>query len=220
MIESEIKLTEANAAKDKFFSIISHDLKSPFGAMKGLLEILESSYHELNENEKQQIIKQVNKAAANTYALLEGLLAWSQAQRGTIDFDPLKAPLDQYCAGTIENLMPAANKKQVTIKNTVVGSILVNADLNMLTTIIRNLVSNAIKFTPQGGEVIVSAQQTQDDIIEISVSDNGMGIKADDLCKIFKIEEKFNTRGTDNETGTGLGLLICKEFVEKHKGMI
>ena len=220
LLESERKLTEANATKDKFFSIISHDLKSPFGAMKGLIEMLEMEYESFNEDEKHEIITAIGKASKNTYTLLEDLLTWSQAQRGTIDFIPLNTELLKSCQYTIDFILPLAQKKNIVVKNLVQENLFVKADVNMLTTVIRNILSNAVKFTPNGGQILLSAQKHKDGNVEISITDNGVGMNEEQLEKIFKIDEKYKTQGTNNETGTGLGLIICKEFVEKHKGEI
>lgn len=224
LMESERQLTHANQTKDKFFSIISHDLKSPFGAMTGLMEILQSEYDEMDESERKELICEIGKAANNTYSLLSDLLAWSQTQRGTIDFNPKNTNIKKHCKETVEYVLPAAKKKNITLLCKLPDNLDVNADLNMVTTIIRNLLSNAVKFTPKGGQITVSGQkipmvQNQDGqghLIEISVSDNGIGICPEDQEKLFKIEEKLISRGTENESGTGLGLVICKEFVEKH----
>jgi len=220
LLESEKKLMEANATKDKFFSIISHDLKSPFGAMKGLIEMLGMNYKSFNESEKLELISVIGKASNNTYTLLEDLLTWSQAQRGTMDFNPVKTDLAENCKNTIECILPFARKKQISIINNVSEGNLVKADINMLTTIIRNILSNAVKFTPNGGEIYISAKKPEGSLLEISIADNGVGMSEQQLQKIFKIDEKYKTQGTNNETGTGLGLMICKEFVEKHQGEI
>lgn len=218
LLESERKLTEANATKDKFFSIISHDLKGPFGAMKGLIEMLEMNYDSFDESEKHEIIAAIGKASNSTYTLLEDLLTWSQAQRGTMDFNPVRTDLAKNCKNTIEFILPLALKKQISIVNNVAEGNMVKADINMLTTIIRNILSNAVKFTPNGGEIKLSAKKINGSIMEISIADTGVGINEKQLQKIFKIDEKYKTQGTNDESGTGLGLVICKEFVEKHQG--
>ncbi|MCF8367235.1 MAG: tetratricopeptide repeat-containing sensor histidine kinase, partial [Bacteroidales bacterium] len=220
LLESERKLTAANATKDKFFSIISHDLKGPFGSIKGLVELLETSYDTFDENEIREVIGEISKATSNTYSLLEDLLAWSQAQRGTIDFNPVKTELAPSFKTTLELILPYARKKEISINDQQLDGIKVKADQNMLTTIFRNLLSNAVKFTPRGGEINLSASMLNNGFVKISVADNGVGINENDLQKIFKMEEKYQTRGTENESGTGLGLIISKEFVEKHNGKI
>lgn len=224
LIKSERTLTTVNQTKDKFFSIISHDLRSPFGAMKGLIEMLQLEYDELDEPQRKELINEIVKATTNTYALLSDLLAWSQTQRGTIEFKPKVTHLKTHCNETIEFILPAAKNKHISIKCNVPDELYIYADLIMFTTIVRNLLSNAVKFTKPGGQIEVVARNTlsvannNDDrkLVEVSVVDNGVGISPGDLKKIFRIEEKFKSQGTENETGTGLGLVICKEFVEKH----
>ena len=220
LLESERKLTGVNATKDKFFSIISHDLKGPFGAMKGLIEMLKMNYNSFDESEKMELIGTITRASNNTYTLLEDLLTWSQSQRGTMVFNPVKTDLAENCNNTIECILPLALKKEISIVNNVGEGNLVKADINMLTTIIRNILSNAVKFTQNGGKIHLSAQEQTDGNVEVSITDNGVGMNEQQLEKIFKIDENFKTRGTNNETGTGLGLIICKEFVEKHQGEI
>lgn len=228
LIQSERQLKEVNLTKDKFFSIISHDLKSPFGAMKGLVELLQAGYDEMSDMEKKELIGEINKATNNTFSLLSNLLAWSQSQRDTIEFHPVAINVSEICSGTIDFLLPAARKKNIGIESNIAEDLHVVADRNMLTTIIRNLLSNAVKFTSDGGTVNIKSKMlaTQhgnngyNKFVEISVSDTGVGISGENLDKIFRIEEKFKTPGTNDESGTGLGLMICKEFVEKHHGTI
>jgi len=223
---SETKFKEANATKDKFFSILSHDLKSPFAAMLGMTEILEKEYHQLKESDRIILIKELGKATRNTYALLEELLSWSQSQRGLLDFNPQPTKLYLLCNESIELVGAAALKKSITINCMADKGILVYADHNMLETVLRNLLTNAIKFTNKGGEVkihcqypnIQSAEGTTTPKINVLVTDTGVGISQENIGKLLKVEEKYKTPGTDREMGTGLGLIICKEFVEKHGG--
>lgn len=224
LIESEKKLTEVNLTKDKFFSIISHDLKSPFGALKGLVEILQEGFDEMDDEERKELIGGIDKATGSIFSLLTDLLAWSQTQRGTIEFNPVETNLNHYCRQTMEQILPSARKKEIQVECRVPEELMVRADRNMLTTILRNLLSNAVKFTHPSGKITVGARQVSgnsgdngsNEMVEISVKDNGIGISKENLQKIFGIEEKFKTRGTSNESGTGLGLVICREFVEMH----
>lgn len=224
---SKKELMQVNATKDKFFSIISHDLKGPFGAMMGLSELLEADYDVMIDSERKELIGEISKSTKNTYLLLLNLLAWSQSQRGTIDFEPAIYSLKKICDENIGFISAEARKKKIDITCELAEGIKVFADYNMLTTIIRNLLSNAVKFSNPGSSVSISAQHIKahnnnsgSPLTRILVSDNGVGIDKNDLTKLFKIEKKHNTRGTANETGTGLGLVLCKEFVMKHGGEI
>ena len=160
----------------------------------------------------------------DTYKLLENLLYWSSSQRGTIDFEPEKVNLHIFLNKTSSLLSQAAENKSIELINQIQDNIFVNADPEMLSTIIRNLISNAIKFTPKGGRIEIMANliksSSRPDIVEIKIKDNGIGIAEDLLSKLFKIGEHASLPGTENEKGTGLGLILCKEFVEKHGGHI
>jgi PAS domain S-box-containing protein len=213
------ELKEANADKDKFFSIIAHDLKSPFNSILGFSEMLKDDVKNLRMDEIQHFAKLIHSSAYHTYLLLENLLEWSRMQRGQISFSPKSIILDQLVNDEFEVIKNNASQKSITILNSIPRNLIVSADENMLSNIIRNLVSNAIKFTPREGFVKVSAE-VSDGYIHISVADNGIGIKPEAIGKLFKIETSFTTRGTENEKGTGLGLLLCKEFIEKHRGKI
>jgi len=225
---SEAKFKEANATKDKFFSILSHDLKSPFAAMLGMTEILEKEYHQLKESDRIILIKELGKATINTYALLEELLSWSQSQRGLLEFNPQPVDLLKLCTESIELVSTAATSKSISIKCLVDKAVVVNADHNMLETVLRNLLTNAVKFTNQGGEIKIHTRESlhkpsggsANAMVSVVVTDNGVGISQQNIEKLLKVEDKYKTAGTEKETGTGLGLIICKEFIEKHGGEI
>nr|NQU92769.1 tetratricopeptide repeat protein [Bacteroidota bacterium] len=226
--ESEAQLTEANATKDKFFSIISHDLKSPFGAMMGLSELLDTEYDLYTDNEKKEIIKEIRKATESTYSLLQDLLAWSQSQRGIIEFNPVSLCLYDLCRENLALIQSAANKKRLTLECNIDNSLHVFADYNMVTTIIRNLMSNAIKFSHSGSSIQITgkglnkavADLDSKQMVDLNITDQGVGINEENMQKLFKIDEKINSRGTAKEIGTGLGLIICKEFIERNGGTI
>ncbi len=220
--ESEANLRESNVTKDKFFSIIAHDLKSPFNAMLGFAEILENDFDKYDTAQKKRFINIIYKGLKDTFNLLENLLFWSRSQKGTIDFNPETINLYLLFQKTSELLMLSANNKSIKIQNKIPEHISLEADKAMLTTIIRNLISNAIKFTPDGGEIVIEAKQTKENrkFVEVSVKDTGVGISAEMQPKLFDIGETTSTKGTNNETGTGLGLILCKEFIEKHGGNI
>ena len=222
--ESEEKLRDLNAEKDKFFSIIAHDLKSPYNSMLGFSELLINNFDEYDSLKQKKFIKIIQTEVQNTYKLLENLLLWSRAQRGIIDFSPQNKNLYLLSFETIQLLSQLAENKSITLINQIPKDIYVDADENMLLTILRNFVSNAIKFTPNRGEITLNAKaikgENKRDYTEITVKDSGIGISKENQAKLFQIAENISTEGTDNEKGTGLGLILCKEFVEKHGGKI
>jgi len=213
------ELKRLNADKDRFMSILGHDLKSPFNTFLGLSEILTENIHVFGIAEIEDIVITLNKTARSTYNLLEDILLWTRSQSGKIPFKPRDLKLTDICKDIFEILNPVANAKNISINYKVADEIIIYADPDMLKTVLRNLVSNAIKFTNNNGSINIKTGHT-DSILTISVSDNGIGIGPDNLTKLFKNSEIFTTPGTANETGTGLGLLLCKEFVEKHGGKI
>jgi signal transduction histidine kinase len=214
-------LAEINATKDKFFSIIAHDLINPFNSILGFSELLENEFDKYENAEKKQMVSYIHQGIGNAYSLLDNLLQWASTQRGTIHFEPSKIDLFLLAQTTCNLLNQSAIKKSITLQNEVDEGFCIQADYNMISAIVRNLVSNAIKFTPKGGEVKLGAKMNDENrFIEIIVKDNGRGIPADVQSKLFNIEGNTSTRGTENEGGTGLGLILCKEFVEKHNGTI
>ncbi len=224
LIESEAKLQESNKTKDKFFSIIAHDLKSPFTSVLGFSELLINNYNEYDAQQHKEFIGIIHQGVQNTHKLLENLLLWSQAQSGIIDYKPEKNNLYLLSSETIILLSQLLADKSINLINEIPQDICVNADKNMLLTILRNLLSNAIKFTPKGGGIVIGARtikkESNQSYIEISVKDNGVGIPPEIQSGLFKIAENVSTKGTENEQGTGRGLILCKEFVEKHGGEI
>lgn len=217
--ESEEKLQELNNSKDKFFSIIGHDLKNPFQAISNLSEILKNEFSELNDEEKIQFIEMIIEASQSAYQLLENLLTWSRSQTGRIDFTLEPIQLKLIVSNVVQLLLPQAESKSIILTSNVPPAIIVKADKNMLNTIIRNLTSNAIKFTNPKGSVNINAIELEDSI-QISVEDNGIGLTESDIQKLFKVGVKNCEIGRSKEKGTGLGLILCKEFVEKHNGKI
>ncbi len=214
------ELIKLNAEKDKFFSIIAHDLKSPFNGFLGLTALMADGTEIFSLAEFAENSKALNQAARNLYKLLENLLEWSQIQNGSIIYTPKNIDLSELVLQSIDTINPRAVQKEITIINDAVDVHNVYADEKMISTVIRNLLSNAVKFTKTGGKVIVKSEQSNNDTIEVSVTDNGIGILAKDIERLFKIEEKVSSKGTDGETSTGLGLLLCKEFVEINGGKI
>lgn len=215
--KSETSLREANATKDKFFSIIAHDLKNPFNVILGFSNLLLNEYDDFDEQEKKEFIANIHEASASSFRLLQNLLDWSRTQTGTIKYYPeivdVKLAVDEIF--TLNNSV--ARNKEINMQTEFSGNMKVLADHNMLLTILRNLVSNALKFTPRGGKVAIKCFQL-DDCLQVAVSDNGIGIPEKQLGHLFKIDEQVQRSGTESERGTGLGLILCNEFVKKNGG--
>ena len=217
---NELKqLLQLNADKDRFISILGHDLRSPFNVLLGLSELLIENIRQYDIGEIESLVNHIKNSAQNTYVLLEDLLRWVRAESGKIPFELQKLNFTNICQDVIKNLELNANIKNITINHFATDEISIFADIDMLKMVLRNLISNAIKFTNNGGQIDISAEQT-DSTITISVSDNGIGIEPESLTKMFDISQFHTTTGTAEEKGTGLGLLLCKEFVEKHGGKI
>jgi PAS domain S-box-containing protein len=216
-IKKNLELAELNATKDKFFSIIAHDLKSPFQGLISYSQILSSQFSDLSEEEKISFIGSIEALSQSAYKLLENLLDWSRLQTGQMIYNPEPFNLLVELYPTIALVKQTALNKKIKFNYTIDNTIVVNADINMLSTIIRNLISNAIKFTKPGGNIILSAKEL-DGKIEFSVIDTGIGIEKESLDKLFLIGNKESRTGTANESGTGLGLLLCKEMIAKHGG--
>ena len=216
---SEAKLKDLNATKDRFFSIIAHDLKGPFNGIIGLSEILCEDAGNLNTSTISEYAGMINASALQTHRLLDNLLKWARMQEGKMSFNPVRNVLHKVVGEVILLFADLAERKKIVLVNQVPTQMTVDADTEMLKTIFRNLISNAVKFTNANGIVSIEATN-KDATVEIVVADNGNGIRAEDICKLFKVDIAFSTRGTENERGTGLGLVLCKEFVEKHGGII
>lgn len=258
------KLEELNAEKDKFFSILAHDLKNPFANLYSMSELAAKNFTSLDDDEKIQILQSINKSAEFIYNLLENLLTWSKSQSGRIEYNPVKFDLTSLIQENLNLHKAPAGAKGVMLKSDLKEAVHACADREMINTVLRNLINNAVKFTDKGGkvEVIVSKQDAgnqdvskpdltepdedkqvaseqvaseqvtgnqgvneqglsqPDQYIEVRVKDEGVGISAENLQKLFQIDVKFKSKGTMGETGTGLGLILCREFVEKNGGKI
>lgn len=212
-----IELAEINATKDKFFSIISHDLRSPLSGLMQILFIITEDYDSLPNEEKLQMITEVANTSKKTYELMENLLEWSSIQTGTIPFYPKKITILNLLNNLEELYNQNLKSKEITLKIDIEPEISVFADKKMVETILRNLISNAIKFTYPNGTVSVSSVPDNDFVV-IKVSDTGVGIKTEQLSELFKVDKVQSTPGTAKEAGTGLGLILCKELVEKQNG--
>lgn len=218
------QLEEMNAGKDKFFSIISHDLKNPFNSLLGFSELLHNDFDTLDEATKKEFAGHIYESAQNTYKLLENLLAWSTAQSGKIEFNPSPVSINVLVAENLKLLVQSARAKDIQLQSDLKNDYLISTDHDLINTVIRNLLTNAIKFTPKDGRVTISANLVSgiqsDEYLEISVKDTGLGIAPENLEKLFKIGKSISTSGTEGESGTGLGLMLCKEFIEKCGGKI
>lgn len=212
-------LKELNATKDKFFSIIAHDLKSPLNQLLGLSEILQKEIESERRDDVIKLAKFINNSAKSGRLLLENLLEWSRSQTGFINFDPEILNLGKITNEVIRLNENNAKHKSITLKSSINNGDLAFADKNMIKTVLRNLISNAIKFTMNGGKIHLSAEQTNDEVT-YSVSDSGIGMKSDDLKKLFRIDINPISIGRSQEKGTGLGLILCKEFIEINGGKI
>jgi len=221
MIENTNKeLTRINTVKDKFFSIIAHDLKSPFQGFLSISDQMADESIEFSRVEFFEYSKLLNISARAYYKLLENLLEWAQVQKGSINYMPKDLDLTRIVSECIASIRSGAIYKGIAITNELQEKIRVNADEKMIGTVIRNLLSNAVKFTNHGGKINISSRETDNNMVVVSVSDNGMGMPFELINKLFKMEEKVGSIGTDGEPSTGLGLLLCKEFVEIHGGEI
>lgn len=213
------QLLELNATKDKFFSILAHDLINPFSALMGYSSLLVEKFETYTSGDIKQMIEIMNFTINQTYDLLQNLLQWSQAQSGKIENKPVKVDLNEIAVNNIKLLKNNILEKNIEIENSIPENIVVYVDYNMINTVFRNLISNAIKFTQKGGSInIVHEQQTgdsepNDEFVIVSVNDTGVGINEENIKKLFRIEESVTTIGTNNEKGTGLGLMLCKEFI-------
>jgi len=223
--EEEIKLKNEllqtiNAEKDKFFSILAHDLRGPLSAFVAATQILTEEIQTMEMEEVKDLTMSMKDSASNIYSLLENLLEWSRLMRGGLDFVPEKLDLLKIINISIDVISPSAVKKGVAIDVSIPDDLEVTVDNHMFDAIIRNLVSNAVKFTARGGIVSVSASLMTDKSVEIKVTDSGIGMTDELRNNLFKISEKCSRLGTDGEPSSGLGLLLVKEFIEKHGGNI
>lgn len=219
IIQKTIELEKLNAGKDFFMSLLAHDLKSPFTSILGFLELLTKNLYQYDMAEIEKQLSMVKESAYSTYNLLDNILVWAMSQSGKFPFEPAKLNLKWYCEEVIEMVKSNGNIKDISILNNVDENVSVFADPNMVSTILRNLVSNGIKFTRNGGKITIHSEETDLDIV-ISISDNGIGIDPEKLATLFDHSQIYSKKGTANELGTGFGLMICKDFVEHNGGRI
>ncbi len=216
--ESNSKLEELNATKNKFFSIIAHDLKNPFQAIFGFSELLMRNFDDFEETQRMELLTMIKTSSESAYNLLENLLQWARTQTDRIKYNPAEVDVNDIIEQNIELTKASAQRKNIILS--VVGNCdkSVWADFNMINLVFRNLLSNAVKFTPNNGKVTIDCRTKDNKECIIVVKDTGIGISKENIKKLFRIDEYFSTSGTAGESGTGLGLIICKEFIEKNKG--
>lgn len=207
------QLEETNQLKDKFISIISHDLKGPFNGILGLSNYLQEEYDRLSDTEKYELITDINLASKNAYNLLQNLLNWARSQTGSLTYHPSDQNIKQLIDFSLETVQNLARHKQINIKINTNPSLTCYSDENMISTILRNLLSNSIKFSPRYSEITIDAKYHLDHVI-ISVKDQGIGFTEEETGKLFKLDSHFQKKGTEHETGTGIGLLLCNELVQ------
>jgi len=217
--ESELKLLELNKTKDKFFSILAHDLRSPFSALLSLSNLLVTDFDIFDRITIQNICHDINNSANNFFNLLENLLAWTRVTSDRMEMEPVIFNISEVINENIELLRQNAADKEIALLNYADVNIECYADVNMVKRVVQNLISNAIKFTYRNGKVEIFTE-TAGEFIKVKVKDNGVGINNEDLNNLFRIDVRQSTKGTDNETGTGLGLILCKELIEKIGGQI
>jgi two-component system, sensor histidine kinase and response regulator len=216
--EQRRELQELNDEKDKFFSIIAHDLRSPFSGFLGLTQLLVDEIPNMTMEEIQPIVLSLRNSATNVYGLLEDLLKWAKLQRGIIPFDPKIEKLRPIVNESLAVVLEIAKNKEIEIVTVIPEDLIVFADSNLLQTIIRNLASNAVKFTPLGGKISLIADIFDDKMVKVSILDSGIGMDSELIRNLFRKDINSGRRGTSGEQGSGLGLIICKEFIEKHGG--
>lgn len=214
------ELKYAINTKDRFFSIIAHDLMGPLGNITSMMELFLDEKYSFKDDEKKEILIQLKKKSQITYELLENLLKWARSQRNEIKYEPELFEIGDIINKNIEIFKDIAAQKKIELIYNAQDHTAVLADKKMISTIIRNLISNAIKFSNMNGRIVISAEKSDNNTAAITIEDNGIGIEPQTLEKLFKIDENISTCGTNNEQGTGLGLILCKEFIEKNKGRI
>ncbi len=218
--DTQNQLQETIKAKDKFFSIISHDLRGPFSGFLGLTDMMAKDLEDLSLRELRKMSQAIYKSANSVYKLLDDLLQWSRLQLGKIPYNPEKITLKEIVNNSLYTLRELAHNKEIALSIDVPDDFVVYCDRNMITGVIRNLVTNGIKFTNRGGWIKIFVNKVEGGFAEIAVADNGVGIADEIKDKIFRLDAQVSTKGTEKETGSGLGLILCKEFVEKHGGIM
>jgi len=218
--ESEENLRLLNSEKDKFFSVIAHDLRSPFTALLGLTDLMVKGINTYSIPELQKMSEKLSSSAQKLYGLLSNLLEWSMMQRNLSTYNPVSFSLNKSISDCITNEKHLISEKEILLETDIDKSLTVFADMHMIESTIRNLLTNAVKFTNRNGSIKISAKETTDNMVKVCVCDSGIGINNDMLESIFRLNSDFQRPGTEKEPSTGLGLLLCKDFVEKNNGKI
>jgi PAS domain S-box-containing protein len=218
--ENEAHLRELNTTKDKFFSIIAHDLRSPFNVYLNMTRVIQDNFSSMTKEEILEFNKAMEVSASNLYRLLENLLEWAQMQRGMFVFNPGNALLYSSTKSTLELLKQSTIEKKVELHIDIPGDLIVYTDMQMLESVLRNLTNNAVKFTPSGGVITISASLVSSDLVKISIQDTGIGMSMALVDHLFRLDINTSRRGTAGEPGTGLGLILAKEFIEKNGGTL
>ena len=219
IIKQSEQILKINKTKDRLYSVIAHDIKSPFANITMLLTTVAEGYLEPGTDEYNEILQSINSSTKETYALLENLLQWTRSQTGDLDCTPEVIPLEDLVSRSIRFLKPNAIKKSIHLEDILDDRLMIKADRNMMQSVFQNLIANAIKFTQEGGSVKVQAKKKQDQVV-IRFIDTGVGMSEEMQKKLFVEGQHFSTQGTDSEKGSGLGLLIVQDFIKRNHGTL
>ncbi|MBW8323640.1 MAG: HAMP domain-containing histidine kinase [Prolixibacteraceae bacterium] len=219
IVDLNKKVTKDSIEKDKFFSIIGHDLMNPFNALLGFNEILIEAIRKDDKEESIEYSEIIRQSSRRILDLLQNLLVWSRMQNGTMKYVPTEVKIDELVSDTMIIMVPIAKKKEIRIDWVIESTLVAILDYNMISSVLQNLITNAIKFTQKGGQIVVKSF-IDSNYLNFIVSDTGIGISEKHMDELFRLDKSTSSRGTNDEVGTGLGLIICKEFIEKHKGKI
>jgi two-component system, sensor histidine kinase and response regulator len=217
--EHKQKLHEINATKDKFFSIIAHDLRNPVSSLYSFTDYLSQHSDKITSDNMQQYIKAIHNTSKSLFDLLDELLLWGRLQSDRCPCEPQPVKIQDIVRSIVDLLHATALNKHINIVNLVDNESMAYADKNMIQTVLRNIISNALKFTPENGEITIK-NKIENDLLEITVTDTGIGLRDEDISRLFRIDDQFTTPGTNGEKGTGLGLILCKEMIERNNGKI
>jgi signal transduction histidine kinase len=220
LIDKNEKLSKLVALKDKFFSIIAHDLKNPFNTILGFSELLKNSYDEQPDEKRKRLIDYIYNSGKSAYALLENLLTWSRSQTNKLEAKPNSYMVEHIIESNYRLIKGTLKQKKITFETNYDKSLYVWTDESIINTVIRNLLSNAAKFSNEGDKITFNAELINEDFIQFEIKDTGVGLTKEEINALFKIDSKLTKPGTAGEKGTGLGMILCKEFVEKLNGKI
>jgi two-component system sensor histidine kinase/response regulator len=213
------QLQELNASKDKFFSIIAHDLRSPFSGLFALTELIIEEIDQYSKDQIKKVVLQLQNATETLYELLGNLLTWARIQQGLIECHPQIIDIRYVVVQNVDLFTPYAQQKKITLSHSIQEHTPAYADVNLVNTVVRNLVSNGLKFTPEGGCIVISVTHDEHEVC-VSIADTGIGIPKEKLPDLFRVDVKYQRAGTAGEKGTGLGLVLCKELIEQNGGSV